>query len=83
MLEEVNSRNEKFSSSDPRVNVHNSDQHVNLNLEQSVDEVASMFTRTAFVSTAQEVVIRRAYSCLHFLRYLLALRSRKQPNKEP
>ena len=50
MLEEVNSRNEKFSSSDPTVNVHNSVQHMNLNLEQSVDEVASMFTSTAFVS---------------------------------
>jgi len=84
MHEEVNSRNEKFSSSDTKwVNVHNSAQHMDLNLEQSVDEAASTFTSTAFVSTAQEVVIRWACSCLHFLRYLFALRSRKQCNKEP
>lgn len=84
MHEEVNSRNEKFCSSDTKwVNVHNSAQYMDLNLEQSVDEAASTFTSTAFVSTAQEVVIRWPCSCLHFLRYLFPLRSRKQCNKEP
>ena len=33
-------------------------QHRNLNLEQSVDEAASMLTSTASVSTAQELVVR-------------------------
>ena len=37
---------------------HHSAQHRNLNLEQSVDEAASMLTSTASVSTAQELVVR-------------------------
>lgn len=84
MHEELISRNEKFSSSDTEwVNVHHSAQHRNLSLEQSVDEAASPLTSTASVSTAQEAVVQWACSCLHFLRYLFPLRSRKQYNKEP
>ena len=59
MHEEVNSRNEKFSSTDTDdTQYHHSAQHRNLNLEQSVDEAASMLTSTASVSTAQELVVR-------------------------